>query len=233
MSPSTDTVAFGPWHRAPLAVLVSGGPDSAVLVGELALISPQVTPLYVRFGMVWEPAEERALRRFLAAISSPTLAALQVFDLPLAAVYGDHWSTTGEQTPGSDTPDSAVFLPGRNLLLLAQTSVWCHLHAIGTLALGLLRGNPFSDATDRFFADYQATIQQALGSGLQIVRPYQALSKTDVLRRGAAMPLEETWSCIRPVGDLHCGRCNKCAERHLAFVRANFIDPTRYAPQGS
>jgi 7-cyano-7-deazaguanine synthase len=226
MSSSIDL--FGPWQTGGVAVLVSGGPDSAVLVGELAQTSARVVPIYIRFGMVWEPAEERALRRFLTALSRPAVDPLQVFDLPLAAIYGSHWSTTGEHTPSAESDDSEVFLPGRNLLLLAQPAVWCHLQGIEALALGLLRSNPFPDATDRFVADYQATIRQALGSKLQIVRPYQSLTKTDVLRRGAAMPLGETFSCIRPIGDLHCGRCNKCAERHQAFLRAGLTDPTIY-----
>ena len=54
-----------------LAVLVSGGPDSAVLVGELARTSPRVVCIYVRFGMFWEDDEERALRRYLDLLAAP------------------------------------------------------------------------------------------------------------------------------------------------------------------
>src|SRR5438309_7007939 len=115
------------WRLAPVAVLVSGGPDSAVLVGELAGSSPRLVPIYVRVVMVWEPEEEQALRRFLKALHADTVAPLQVFELPLGAVYGRHWSTTGEQVPDAASPDAAVFLPGRNLLLLAQAAVWSHL----------------------------------------------------------------------------------------------------------
>ena len=34
---------------------------------------------------------------------------------------------------------------------------------------------------------------------------------------GRDMPLELTFSCIDPRDGLHCGRCNKCAERQEAF----------------
>jgi 7-cyano-7-deazaguanine synthase len=223
-SPSTET-----WREGPVAVLVSGGPDSAVLVGELAAVSPRVIPIYVRLGMIWELDEERTLRRFLTALAAPAVEALKVFDMPLVPVYGPHWSTTGEQVPDYDSPDAAVFLPGRNLLLLAQASVWCHLNAVPTVALGLLRGNPFPDSSDAFFASYQASINQALNGHLLIVRPYQHLSKIEVLQRGPNMPLGETWSCIRPIAGLHCGQCNKCAERQRAFARAGLVDPTQYA----
>jgi 7-cyano-7-deazaguanine synthase len=49
------------------------------------------------------------------------------------------------------------------------------------------------------------------------------------MRLGRGLPLEQTFSCIRPERDLHCGRCNKCAERRHAFAEADMADPTRYA----
>ncbi|MCD4728936.1 MAG: 7-cyano-7-deazaguanine synthase, partial [Pirellulales bacterium] len=42
-------------------------------------------------------------------------------------------------------------------------------------------------------------------------------------------PLELTFSCLSPVAGLHCGRCNKCAERQEAFRSLEMHDPTRYA----
>jgi 7-cyano-7-deazaguanine synthase len=220
------------WRAGPVAVLVSGGPDSAILVGELARTSPRVVPIYVRFGMFWEDDEERALRRYLQLLAAAVVGELKVFHLPLGEVYGRHWSTTGEQVPDHHSPDAAVFLPGRNLLLLAQAAVWCHLQGVPTVALGLLRGNPFPDSSDGFFAAYEASINQALTSRLRIVRPYRHLSKVEVLQRGRAFPLGATWSCMRPVRGRHCGRCNKCAERQKAFARAGMEDPTEYADAG-
>jgi len=38
-----------------------------------------------------------------------------------------------------------------------------------------------------------------------------------------------TFSCIAPVDGLHCGRCNKCAERAAAFRLTGTDDPTPYA----
>jgi 7-cyano-7-deazaguanine synthase len=46
---------------------------------------------------------------------------------------------------------------------------------------------------------------------------------------GRGMPLDLTFSCIRPADDLHCGECNKCAERQAAFHAAGMRDKTRYA----
>lgn len=218
------------WQDQPVAVLVSGGPDSAVLVGELARSSPRVVPIYVRVGLIWESVEEAALRRFLQRLAAPTVDPLLVFDVPSQPVYGAHWSTTGQAIPDAESPDSAVFLPGRNLLILLQAAIWCHLAGIRTIALGLLKGNPFPDSSDAFFTTYQTALNLAMGGELRIVRPYAHLTKTEVLVRGRDFPLGETWSCLLPVEGRHCGACNKCAERRRAFARAGLADPTAYAP---
>ena len=46
-----------------LAILVSGGLDSAILLGEALPHFPAVYPLYVRHGLFWEAAELQFLRR--------------------------------------------------------------------------------------------------------------------------------------------------------------------------
>ena len=48
-----------------MAVLASGGVDSAVLVADQARQGRIVHPIYVRFGLAWEATEEAHLRRFL------------------------------------------------------------------------------------------------------------------------------------------------------------------------
>ncbi|MBW3600113.1 MAG: 7-cyano-7-deazaguanine synthase, partial [Planctomycetes bacterium] len=73
------------------------------------------------------------------------------------------------------------------------------------------------------------TLGLGLGSRVAILRPYAALGKRDVVLRGRTMPLEKTFSCIAPAHNLHCGACNKCAERQRGFLEADVPDPTLYA----
>jgi 7-cyano-7-deazaguanine synthase len=115
-----------------VAVLASGGLDSAVLVAELLRRGRPVHPIYLRFGLAWEPTEEAQLRRFLDSLTSPVPEPLIVLDAPIASVYGVHWSVAGNAVPDEHSADEAVYLPGRNLLLLAQPSVWCALHGVHT-----------------------------------------------------------------------------------------------------
>src|SRR5579884_3306674 len=116
-----------------LAVLVSGGVDSAVLLGEAVRRGDDVAPLYVRCGLFWEEVELRHLRRYLAAVAAANLRPLHVLEVPVRDLYGPHWSLSGQDVPGADTPDEAVFLPGRNVLLLGKALLWCHLHGVAEL----------------------------------------------------------------------------------------------------
>jgi 7-cyano-7-deazaguanine synthase len=213
-----------------MAVLTSGGVDSAILVADQSRQGDVVQPIYVRFGLSWERAEEGHLRRFLDALP-PDRAPLPlvVLELPIADTYGAHWSVSGAGVPGEDTADSAVYLPGRNLLLLAKSSIWCALHGLDVIALGTLKGNPFSDSGPDFFDTFGALVGLGLGTKLSVETPFAELSKVEVLERGRDLALEHTFSCIRPADGLHCGRCNKCAERRRAFVASNMDDRTRYA----
>jgi 7-cyano-7-deazaguanine synthase len=212
-----------------LVVLASGGVDSAILVATQAAQGHVVHPVYIRFGLAWEQVEEEHLRRFLDAIADRhDIRPLTVLQLPIADVYGAHWSVSGADTPDETTPDEAVYLPGRNLLLLAKTTVWCALHGVGTIALGTLRGNPFADSTPPFLSGLADLASLALDHQIAVVQPFGQLSKAEVLALGRHLPLEDTFSCVAPVGDLHCQMCNKCAERRKAFAEAGIDDRTRY-----
>ena len=191
----------------------------------------RVQPIYVRSRLVWEAAELRAGTRLLKALAPhwPGLAHLVTLDLPVADLYENHWSMTGQDPPGAATPDDAVYLPGRNVLLLVKAALWCQLHGVDELALGVLGSNPFADATPAFFDEFQGSLNRAIGGRLRIIRPFAALTKRQVMERGAGVPLELTFSCIAPVRGLHCGQCNKCAERRAAFRSAQRPIPTRYA----
>jgi 7-cyano-7-deazaguanine synthase len=210
------------------AALVSGGIDSAILCVELLREFRRVAPIYIRAGLRWEDAEIAALRRFLAEVHRPGMESLVLLDEPVADVYGAHWSTAGEDVPGAESADEAVYLPGRNLLLTVKAAVWCRLRGIDALALGSLSSNPFPDSTPAFFAELEGLLNRAMAGHLRLIRPFAALHKAEVLALGRDLPLHLTFSCINPIEGRHCGRCNKCAERKKGFRDAGMKDLTAY-----
>jgi 7-cyano-7-deazaguanine synthase len=209
-------------------LLLSCGLDSAILLAHLADGNRRVQPFYVCSGLVWEAAERAAIDRFLAALEPAGVLPVVVLQLPLGDLYQGHWSVTGHAAPRAGTPDEAVYLPGRNALLLVKVAIWCQLRGIAELALGALGSNPFPDATPSFFAALEATLSQATGQRVRITCPFAAFDKRGVMQLGRDLPLVETFSCIAPVDGRHCGRCNKCGERQTAFAQGGLPDPTDY-----
>jgi 7-cyano-7-deazaguanine synthase len=223
------------------AVLLSGGLDSAVLLAEETARSREVLPLYVCVGLAWESAEREAIGALLT--SSPftnTVRPLTTLTVDMSDVYPpDHWAMVG-RPPGYHTPDQAVYLPGRNIVLLGKAGVFCATAGVDRIVMGTLGDNPFPDATPRFRDAMALTLSLGLDHRLQIDAPYAALGKADVIRRGIGLGVsfELTLSCMSPVATgteasatiaKHCGTCSKCRERHQAFIDASVADPTPYA----
>ncbi len=227
--PERLTFSMAADREPAVAVLMSGGLDSAVLAVDLLRDHARVWPLYIRGGLKWEQMELSAAQEFLAAVRAPGLELLTVLEEPLSDVYGTHWSTGAADVPDAGTPDDAVYLPGRNVLLTVKASVWCQLRGIGALALGCLGSNPFPDSTPGFFHDLESVLSRALGNTPRLISPFDQYQKRDVVLRGKDLPLHLTFSCIDPVSGMHCGLCNKCAERQKGFRDAGVRDGTRYS----
>lgn len=213
-------------------LLLSGGVDSSVLLDRLRAEGRRVVPFYVRTGARWENAEYAALRSFLSAADASLARELVEFVVPAEDVYGRHWSITGDNVPDHLSPDAAVYLPGRNPLLLVKPALWCQMHGIDQLALATLANNPFHDATPEFFRAFEDMIHYATRARVCILRPFEQLGKAEVMNLGRHLPLELTFSCLAPVNGLHCGKCNKCAERRSAFRQLQLADRTSYHHPG-
>ena len=222
-----------------IAVLTSGGLDSAVLVADLSR-SADVFPIYVEFGLAWEAAEKKALQSYLETLDHERVEALTTLAVPADRFYGSHWSLTGEAVPDYDASHDADYLPGRNVLLLGVTAVWCALHDVHRIGLGTLAQNPYPDAKPEFFAGYGRLLSGALSHGIEVIAPYRGMGKSALIRAHPELPLHLTLTCIGQkagqsldesagAGPLHCGACVKCHERHEAFVQAGTPDRTRYA----
>jgi 7-cyano-7-deazaguanine synthase len=211
-----------------IAVLVSGGLDSCVLLGDLAR-RDHVQPIYVRNGLRWEAVELYWLRRFLSAIPRQSVAPLAVLDLPMRDIYSHHWSIRG-RVPGRRSDDREVYLPGRNIILLTKAVLLCQQAGITQIALGPLGRNPFPDSRPSFFRQMERTFAAGIRWRGRILAPYLTCTKQQVIRKGRSLglPLHLTFSCLQPKGHRHCGRCNKCEERRRAFTAIGATDPAMH-----
>jgi 7-cyano-7-deazaguanine synthase len=164
------------------------------------------------------------------------VAPLEILDLPIADLYGEHWSVTGVNPPDDRSPDEATYLPGRNILLLAKAGVFAAANGCRAIVIGPLAANPFPDATPTFFGAMAMAIGHGMGldDRLPIETPLAGLTKPEVVRRGVDYRLDLTFSCLDAKPEhRHCGACNKCAERQQGFRDAGIDDPTSYATNDS
>jgi len=211
-----------------IAILASGGLDSSVMLAVSARNRRSVYPVYVRAGLSWELSELATLKRFIRALRMDNIQPLTILKLPMDDISGDHWSMTGRNVPGYNAALASNYIPGRNLSLLAKTAIFCAHARIGEVAMAPLESNPFPDARPEFFRAFARAVELGVGIKLKISTPFAGMTKAEVVKRGADLPLELTVSCAQPRGIVHCGACTKCAERIEGFVAAGVNDPTIY-----
>ena len=234
MSPAMNSAAAGlrfmpDFSHSTVGLLLSGGLDSAILLGHFLRQHQTVRPFYICSNLVWETAELQAVRGLVKALASPRLWRVGGSQAARQRRIRRPLERHGKWDARCRSADDAVYLPGRNAVLIVKAALWCQLHDIRELALGVLGSNPFADASAAFFEQFQGASNLATGAGLRILRPFANLEKRDVMELGRGLPLGLTFSCIAPVDGLHCGRCNKCAERQKAFRLIDSPDPTCYA----
>jgi 7-cyano-7-deazaguanine synthase len=216
--------------RQTVAVLFSGGLDSAVLLAHAAQQNV-VQPLYVNVGLAWEGQERDAIARlFASGAMAGRLRAIVSLAVDMRDVYpASHWAVRGD-APAFDTPDEDVYIEGRNIVLLSKAAVFMARARIERIMIGTLAGNPFPDASAEFFAGMGASLSTGLAATIRIDAPFAGLHKAEVIRLGQSLgvPFELTLSCMQPRQGLHCGRCSKCRERRDGFADAGLEDPTTY-----
>ena len=108
------------------------------------------------------------------------------------------------------------------------------------IVIGSLAGNPFPDATPEFFQSIADSNGLGLDHPITVEAPLSHIHKEELLASNLGLPLHLTLTCSNPqlgsdprLGSdnpiIHCSECNKCRERHEAYIDAGVQDDTRYA----
>lgn len=126
-------------------------------------------------------------------------------------------------------------VPNRNAVMLAIAYAAAVAQGADVVATGVHSGDHFiyPDCRPEFVQAFDAMERLATrghaAPGLRLYAPFVAMTKADIVRRGAALDVNyvATWSCYKG-GAFHCGKCGTCVERKEAFKLAGVVDPTIY-----
>ncbi len=189
-----------------IALLFSGGVESTCLLYLYLREGWLVYPLYIKAGYPWETLElENAKSLWLYTKKKHrNLMPLRV----LPAINPERVSKRRH--------DKDLFIPLRNISLVAIAGNYAVLRGINHVAIGSLGIYPFPDNN----AEYMKSLQSLMN--IELLTPFMGMEKHEVLKRfSEGIPLERTLSCVRPkrvMGRIvPCGRCEKCKEREEAF----------------
>jgi 7-cyano-7-deazaguanine synthase len=136
--------------------------------------------------------------------------------------------------------DYSIVAPIRNAIFLTIASAWAFSKKAELVAYGAHKGDyKYPDCRPYF----TKLLTRALNEGeidgiklnlrkrIKIWSPYMDnLSKSNLLIRGyreLGSDIFKTWSCYTNT-KMHCGKCESCNNRKLAFLEAKIKDRTKY-----
>lgn len=125
----------------------------------------------------------------------------------------------------------STVVPFRNGIMLAVACGLAESRGLRHVMLANHSGDHtiYPDCRPGFIDSMSQAMEEGTFDKVTIFAPYTDLTKADIAARGAraGVDFSLTYSCYKG-GELHCGRCATCLERHEALTLAGLPDPTRY-----
>lgn len=122
-------------------------------------------------------------------------------------------------------------VPFRNGIMLSIAAGLAESRGLDTVMLANHAGDHavYPDCTPAFVGAMDRAIEAGTYPGIRLFTPFTHLTKAQIARRGADAGLDPsaTYSCYKG-GEIHCGRCATCIERHQAILEAGLPDNTPY-----
>ncbi len=217
-------------------ILFSGGVDSVCIVSYLK-------SKYDLYGISFSYGQ-KANREIVAAKTFAKKLGLKqhkIIDIGfMKELYGDSNVLTSSKRKIPSEFDYSIVVPIRNAVFLSVASAWAFTLNAPFVAYGAHTGDKhYPDCRPVFAKKLESAFNQGeidgINSGLRknikIWSPYrEGLSKSDLLKVGfktLGNSIFKTWSCYSSK-KYHCGSCESCNNRKIAFQKAGIIDKTKY-----
>ena len=210
-------------------IAYSGGVDSTTLLYEYR--EEVACAVGFDYGSKHNARELAAAKAICRELEIPYLI------IPLAFI-GEYFRSDlllsgGEMQLGdySEENMSSTVVPFRNGIMLSILAGLAESRDLQQVLIANHFGDHaiYPDCRESFVKPMGEAITAGTSNGVKLVAPYTTLTKAEIVARGTRLgvPYGKTYSCYQG-GELHCGRCGTCRERHEAFVANGLEDPTLY-----
>ncbi len=155
-------------------------------------------------------------------------------------LYGDSNVLTSSKKKIPSKFEYSIVVPIRNAVFLSIASAWAYTLNASLVVYGAHTGDKhYPDCRPTFAKKLEAAFNQGEVDGInsrlrkkiKIWSPYrEGLSKSDLLKKGKknlGNSIFRTWSCYSNK-KIHCGICESCNNRKIAFENAGILDETKY-----
>ena len=136
--------------------------------------------------------------------------------------------------------DYTIVAPIRNAIFLSIASAWAFSKEAEIVAYGAHTGDTrYPDCRPTFTKLFTKALNEGeidginlgLRKKIKIWSPFMDnLSKSDLLKKGhreLGNQIFKSWSCYGN-NKIHCGRCESCNNRKVAFLKSKILDKTQY-----
>ena len=155
-------------------------------------------------------------------------------------LYGNSNVLTSSKRKIPTKFEYSIVVPIRNAVFLSIASAWAFTLNASLVAYGAHTGDTnYPDCRPKFAKKLENAfnegeidgINSKLRKSIEIWSPYRkGLSKSDLLKTGIKNlgdSIFKTWSCYSNK-KYHCGLCESCNNRKIAFKEAKIKDKTKY-----
>ena len=208
-------------------VVLSGGPDSAVVAYWAKAQGYKMHPITFKYGQIAEK-ETQAAQKIALKLGTTT----KVIDLSaLKEIFSGNTSLVSRDIPLTSEFSSPIIVPFRNAIFLSAAVAYAVTVGAKKIFYGAHGSDePFyPDCRCEFYEAFEKAAQLGTDYEISIQAPFSGRKKSEVITEGEKLdvPFELTWSCYLD-GDKHCGKCESCVNRKKAFKEAAIADPTAY-----
>ena len=213
--------------RAKCIIVLSGGPDSAVVAYWAKNKGYDVYGLTFNYGQI-SIKEIGYARKIAAKLSIP----IKIIDLSsLKDIFAGVTSLVDENIQMTTDFSQPIIVPFRNAIFLSVAVAY----AISINSKHIFYGAQGSDAQHypdcrkEFYNSFEQTARLGTNEELEIEAPFSNVPKSETIKLGTKLgvPFHLTWSCYLNLTK-HCGKCESCINRKNAFKQSGLTDPTEY-----